>query len=155
MEIEELKSRLDALEAENNKLKADNLELSGEVQIWKPSARVEVAQPADRRTAADFAKPKLNIRQFRLEEANAMDEGALLRAIQNHVSEQLQHLGDAPKGLVENMKVLYPVGLLKALKGKHIHARKEGYRGFGHCLILQQFGFVPFVGDAELRQSIF
>lgn len=155
MNNEELMARLDALEADNKRLQQSNEELAGEVQIWKPSARVEVAQPADRRTAKEFAQPKRNIRQFRLEEANAMSEGDLLKAIQNHLSEQLPHLGDAPKGLVENTKSLYAVGLLKALKGKHIHARREGYRNYGHCLILERFGFVPFVGDAELKASIF
>lgn len=155
MNIEELTARLDALEAENNKLKADNLELSGELQLWKPSQRVEVAQPADRRKAADFATPKRNIRQFTLAEANSMDEGALLRAIQNHLSEQLPHLGDAPRGLVENTKSLYAVGCLKAIKGKHVHARREGYRNYGHCLILERFGFVPFVSDSELRTNVF
>ena len=155
MNNEELMARLDALEADNKRLQQSNEELAGEVQIWKPSARVEVAQPADRRKAADFAKPKLNIRQFRLEEANAMDEGAFMRAISNHMSEQLPHLVDAPSGLIYNAKVLYPVGLLKALRGKHKDAKKEGYRDYGHCLILQQFGFTPFVSDAELRSSIF
>ncbi len=155
MSNEELMARLDALEADNQRLQQSNEELIGEVQIWKPSQRVEVATPQDRRKAADFAKPKLNIRQFRLEEALAMSETELSRAIQNHLNEQLPNLTDAPAGLVYNAKTLYPVGLLGALKGKHIHARKEGYRGYGHALILERFGFVPFVSDAELRQSIF
>jgi len=155
MNNEELMARLDALEADNKRLQQSNEELAGEVQIWKPSARVEVAQPADRRTAKEFAQPKRNIRQFSLKEALAIPETELMRAISNHMSEQLPHLVDAPSGLIYNAKVLYPVGLLKALRGKHKDAKKEGYRDYGHCLILQQFGFVPFVADQEVRTNVF
>lgn len=147
-QLVELQNRLDALERENSELK-------GELGLWKPSQRVEVATPADRRKAADFAQPRINIRQFRLSEALAIPETELMRAIQNHLNEQLPSLTDAPAGLVYNAKVLYPVGLLKALRGKHVHARREGYKDFAHCLILERFGFVPFVADQEVRTNVF
>lgn len=155
MEIEELQNRLTQLEADNKRLQSSNEELAGELQLWKPSTRVEVAPTPDRRKAADFATPKKNIRQFTLAEVAAMPETELMRAIINHLNEQLPNLVDAPAGLVYNAKTLYPTGLLKALKGQYKDARKEGYRGYGHCLVLQQFGFTPFVADSELRQSIF
>jgi hypothetical protein len=154
-QLAELQARLTQLEADNKRLQQSNEELAGEVAIWKPSQRVEVAQPADRRTAKEFAQPKRNIRQFRLEEALAMSESDLSRAIQNHLNEQLPHLTDAPAGLVYNLKTMYPVGLAKAIKGAHRDARREGYRGFGHCLNLEKFGFQPFVSDQELRAAIF
>ncbi|MDX2072471.1 MAG: hypothetical protein SFV55_28820 [Haliscomenobacter sp.] len=154
-QLAELQNRLTQLEQDNKRLQQSNEELAGEVAIWKPGQRVEVAQPADRRTAKEFAQPKRNIRQFRLEEALAIPETELFRAISNHMQEQLPHLVDAPAGLVYNCKVLYPTGLLKALRGKHKDAKKEGYRDYGHCLILQQFGFTPFVSDQEVRTNVF
>ncbi len=147
-QLAQLQTRLDALERENSELK-------GELGLWKPSARVEVATPQDRRKAADFAKPKLNIRQFTLAEANAMSETELSRAIQNHLNEQLPNLANAPSAAVYNVKVLYPNGLAVAIKGKYKQAKIEAYKAFSHALILEKFGFVPFVSDQELRGSIF
>lgn len=155
MNNEELMARLDSLERENNELKAANLELSGELGLWKPSQRVEVAQPADRRKATDFVIPQSRVKQFKLSEALAMDENDLLRAITNHCSEQLAHLKDAPKALVDNVRTLYPRGILAALRGRHKDARREGYKAYSHALILEKFGFQTFVADAELRTVVF
>jgi hypothetical protein len=155
MEIEELKSRLDAIERENNELKATNMGLSGELELWKPSQRVEVAVPQDRRTAKEFVTPRANVRQFRLEEALAMSESDLMRAVSNHMQEQIPHLVGAPLSMVQNMKNLYCKGLVMAIKGQYKDARKTGFRDYSHCLNLQKFGFVPFVADQELKASIF
>lgn len=155
MNNEELMARLDALEADNKRLQQSNEELSGEVAIWKPSQRVEVATPQDRRTVKEFVTPRANVRQFKLSEAAAMDENDLLRAITNHCNEQLAHLSDAPKALVDNVKTLYPRGILAALRGRHKDARREGYRDFSHALILGKFGFQTFVSDSELRTIVF
>ena len=153
-QLEAMQARLSALERENNELKAVNLELSGELQLYKPS-RVELAPTPDRRTVQDFATPKANVRQFKLSEVATMPETALLRAIKNHMEAQIPSLASAPQKMVENVKILYPTGLAKAIKGKHRDARREGYRGFGHCLNLEKFGFQPFVADAELKAAIF
>lgn len=154
-QLAELQARLDSLESENHELKRANLELSGELELWKPSQRVEVATPPDRRKAADFVVPRANVRQLTLNEAAALSEGDLVRAIQNHMSEQLPSLANAPASLVYNLKVKYPIGLAAAIKGRHKDAKKQGYRDFGHCLSLEKFGFKPFVSDSELKAAIF
>jgi hypothetical protein len=153
-QLEAMQFRISEIEAENNKLKADNLELSAELSIYKPT-RVEIAQPADKRTAQDFASPKAKIKQFTLQEAAKLPETELLRAIKNHMEAQIPSLASAPQKMVENVKILYPTGLAKAIKGKHKDAKKEGYRDFSHSFYLGKFGFVPFVGDQELKASIF
>jgi hypothetical protein len=153
-QLSQLQARLDALEAENAKLKAANTELSTQVDIWKPSARVEVAKPADRRSTADFVSPRNNVRQFKLSEAATMPEGDLLRAVENHLTEQIPSLSAASKKLIDNVVLFYPKGLVSALKGRHLDARKSGYRHYSHSLILEKYGFIPFVADEELKAAI-
>jgi TolA-binding protein len=153
-QLEAMQARLDSLVSENQKLKMDNLELSGELSLYKPS-RVELAPTPDRRTAKDFASPKANIKQFTLQEAAKLPETELLRAITNHMVQQIPNLVGAPVATVENVRIKYPQGLLRALTGSYKDARRNGFRDFSHCLNLQKFGFVPFVSDQELKAAIF
>lgn len=152
-ELDRLEAQMQELQNQNNKLSAQNEELAGELEVWRPT-RVQVTEPQDNRKPADFVKPVSKARQFKVSEIQNMSEYELIKAVRNHMEEQLPNLKLLKGNALFNLKATYVEGLYKAVKG-HKNARIQGFRDYSSCFVAEHYGFVPFVGSDDLKAHVY